>query len=336
MKSVIIVSYSVIAALIGAGFASGQEILCYFASFGRFGILGLLLFSFLLSSFAYTILRHCIAEKTYTYDSFLQIFTSKRSRLITKAVTLAFSVAVYGAMLSACGELFFSITGIAPHITAFIFAIASTAVLSIGSDNLFTLNAALGVCLVMLIVFSSIYMLSYREYHAFSPQISTAVESGAVYAGYNLVSLVPVLAVLSRRLHSKTDAAASAAIIGFASFFVMLLIYLLLSIYYGKITLGELPMLTLAMRQGPFFAALYSFILLCAIITTLLSSGSSCCEILRIQKNPIFISLLSAAAYTFSGMGFSRLINTAYRFCGIIGFFVCTATIYSCVKTHKQ
>ena len=41
---------------------------------------------------------------------------------------------------------------------------------------------------------------------------------------------------------------------------------------------------------------------------------------LKIQKKPLMIALVSSCAYLFSGLGFSTLVNTAYRICGVAGF----------------
>lgn len=332
MKSVIIVSYSIIAALIGAGFASGQEILCYFVRFNRFGFVAIVLSALLFSVFVYIVLSYCIRHKIDSYDSFMSVFGNKYMRFAAKTVTLTFSLAVYGAMLSACGVLLFELFGIEKNIGSLAFAIICTIAFSLGTDKVFTFNAALGITLVFLMTFSCLYILSYREFHVFAQQLTEATQSGMIYSGYNLVSLSPVLVALAKRLKSRNDAISTALSVGMASYIVMLLIYILLSIYYERIPLGELPMLTLARRQNPAFAVFYSFILFSAIITTLLSSGGGLCDALNARKNPIFISIISATAYLISSVGFSQLINTAYRFSGILGFFVCMVIAIQCVR----
>ncbi len=336
MKNIIIVSYSVIAALIGAGFASGQEMLCYFVYLDKYGITGIIITALLFTAFIYTVLSYCIKNNPIDYDDFLCIFKNRYTKLPAKTVTLIFSLAVYGAMLSALGELLNNILNIPTGIAALLCAVITTIIFSFGTEKVFTFNGILGICLVFLITFCCLYMLSYREFHVFSPQYIRASGSGMIYSGYNLVSLTPVLVALAKRLKTRSDAAAASLSTGVASAVIMILIFCLLAIYAGKINLGTLPMLTLAKRQNPFFSGLYSFVLLCAIITTLLSSGGGLCDALNIKKKPLYIALLSAVAYLLSGLGFANLINTAYRLCGIGGFFVCSAIIVSCLKHEKN
>lgn len=74
MLNVFLISYSVMAAIIGAGFASGQEILLYFACFGRYGIIGIGVTVIFFGIFSYAVLYACHKNKITDYDSFLKLF----------------------------------------------------------------------------------------------------------------------------------------------------------------------------------------------------------------------------------------------------------------------
>lgn len=336
MINILIVVYSVIAAIIGAGFASGQEMLLYFVCFGKNGIAGIFITVVAFMLFIYCVLYICIAKGYRDYDSFLNIFKSTRSRICVKAITLVFSFAVYGAMISATGELLYDFFGIELALGTLLCAIGSTILFCTAGDRIFTFNGVLGILLVVFITFSILYMLSYREFHAFSPTYTKSYASGLIYSGYNLVSLTPVLVTLSKRLKTNSDSLAVSLSTGIISGIIMTLIFGLLSIYAGKINLGELPLLTLARRQNPNFATLYAFILTAAILTTLISSGGGLCSALKLRKKPIKTGLLSMSAYLLASFGFSNLINTAYRICGIAGLVVCIVTITTIFKKTKN
>ena len=59
MKQIIIASYSFIAAVIGAGFASGQEIMCYFVRFGKLGFPGIVIFAAVFAVFSFSVMCAC-------------------------------------------------------------------------------------------------------------------------------------------------------------------------------------------------------------------------------------------------------------------------------------
>ena len=113
---------------------------------------------------------------------------------------------VFSAMLSAFGEML-SPLGLPQRIGALIIALICIPILSSRADNILNLSGIIGVILCGAIITATLYMLRYREYHTFSGAIPV-INSGAVYAGYNLVSVMPVLIVISRRLKSRAAAAA--------------------------------------------------------------------------------------------------------------------------------
>ena len=336
MINVLIASYSVIAALIGAGFASGQEILLYFSCFGRYGVIGIIVTVIFLGMFSYSVLNTCHKNKITEYTTFLGLFKSQIIRSAVNVITLLFAFTVYGAMLSAAGEMLYDVFNISKATGALLCTVGAVLLFALANEKVFTLNGILGIGLVIVITYSVLYMLCYREYHAFSPQYVKSASSGFIYSGYNLISLTPVLVTLSKRLNNKTDCTAVSLCVSVMSAIIMILIFGLLAIYANKINLGELPMLTLAKRQSQGFALLYSAALTVAIITTLISSGGALCSALKIQQKPLMISLVSSGAYLFSGIGFSTLVNTAYRICGIAGLTACISIIYVCSRAKNN
>lgn len=336
MLNIIIISCSIVAAIIGAGFASGQEVLCYFVVFGRHGIWGLAVSSLFFAIFIFSVLAFCVKYHIRAYKDFLEIFKSKLSRQLIKIVTVVFSLAVFSAMISALAEVITNIIPVSPALAGLIVTIITIAIFVKGTEQAFSLNGFIGIGLIFLMAFAIMYILTWREIHTFSPVVIRSVADGFVYSGYNLVTLTPVLISLSNRLRTKTDAVAVTLTTSAITSFLICLVFILLSVYYNKIELGSLPLLTLAKRQSVGFGVFYTFILSAAIITTLLSSGGAVIDSLSVKKKPLHIGAISVVAYSLSGMGFSNLINIAYRLCGIAGIIVCSTTIFAIIKSSKR
>lgn len=335
MLNIIIASCSIVAALIGAGFASGEEILCYFVVFGKHGVWGLTAVSLFFALFILSVLIYCIKNRITTYSEFLEIFKSTYSQRLIKGTTVIFSLAVYSAMLSALAEVIISIIPLSPAIAGLVVTILAVAVFIKGTDRVFAFNGVIGIGLVFFMTFAILYILTWREIHTFSPVVLRSAGDGFIYGGYNLVTLTPVLISLSKRLSSKNDALTVTLTATFITCLLIGLVFVLLSIYHNKIELGSLPLLTLAKRQSVGFGIFYTFILSFAIITTLLSSGGAVIDSLAIKEKPLYIGAVSILAYGLSGIGFSNLINIAYRLCGIAGIFVCSATIFAIIRNKK-
>ena len=331
MKMIIIASYSYIAAVIGAGFASGQEIMCYFVRFGRYGALGILCFAMIFAIFSFSVMYACKLLNISTFDSFLYIFPTGILRTIVKYSIGIFSFAVYAVMISAAGGIGAMVTPLSQPVCALICAFLCALLLCRGADGVFNINGILGVILTVGIIACCMYILRYREHHTFS-QVTSAISDSYIYSGYNLISLTPVMAVLGARLGSGRAAAAVSTISAAALFIMTALMYTILSIYARKVDLGEFPMLTLAYRQNPILGAFYYIMLAGAILTTLLSSGGSITESFGFDKKPFPVFMVTAIAYLLSGAGFGRLVNTAYRFCGIAGAFLLTVITIFCIR----
>lgn len=62
------------AAVIGAGFASGQEIISFFVKYGKYSIIGVLLSCIIFSVFAYAVLSVCVEKNIETYSDYLNNF----------------------------------------------------------------------------------------------------------------------------------------------------------------------------------------------------------------------------------------------------------------------
>ncbi len=335
LKGILISSFSIIAALIGAGFASGEEILCYFVVFGRYGILGIISSVLFFGVFIFCVLSFLVKRPQMDYDGFLSTLRGRYTKRIINGVTIFFAISVYGAMLSALAEILKDFVPLPTALTGLILTFLFSLLLMTGVERILSMNGIIGMGLVFFMVLSCLYILTFREYHAFSHIGVNAVSDGFIYSGYNLISMAPLLVCLSHNLKTKSDAVAVTMVTSTTTLILMVLVYALLSIYHNRIDLSALPMLTLARRQNDTLAIIYTSVLSVAVVTTLLSSGSSAIWGLRIENKRLYILLMSMVAYLLSRLGFQNLINIAYRISGIAGIFVCFAILFGMFRAKK-
>ena len=62
IRNILSVVCGYVAAVIGAGFASGQEIISFFVKYGKYSIIGVLLSCVIFSVFAYAVLSVCVEK----------------------------------------------------------------------------------------------------------------------------------------------------------------------------------------------------------------------------------------------------------------------------------
>lgn len=319
MKNIFTVSGAYIAALIGAGFASGQEIISFFVRHGKTSIFGIILSAVIFGVFAAAVLEECSKKGISSYSEYLGGFMGKRTKAAAELMTLVFALSVFCVMAACCGEMGCVLFGIKNKYGALIMCVLCGVVMAFKSDSALNINAVIGGLITVSIITCCLYLLRYREHQAFSNNAKMLM-SGVSYSGYNLLTAGVLLAQMSGRLKKRSDAYLTGFTSSFSLLVIMTLMWGLLSIYHGKIQLGEIPMLTLAMRENNGVAAAYSVILFLAVFSTALSNGIGAVNIMAERLGRKSAAAISASVgFLLSGAGFSALINGLYRVCGYIG-----------------
>ncbi len=336
MGNIFIAAGAYVATLIGAGFASGQEIISFFVRYGRTSVIGLVIAAALLGIFAAAVMGECVESGAGSYNEYLARFMGKRLRAAAEAATLFFAVSVFCVMAACCGEMGAALLGIRNIYGSLFMCALCAAVMLFKTDGALSVNAVIGAVITVSIITCALYLLRYREHQAFSNN-AKMLASGVSYSGYNVLTAGVILAELSKRFKSKRDAYLAAFAAAFALLVIMLPMWGLLSIYYGKINLGEIPMLTMALRENGAVAAAYSAALFLAVFSTALSNGISAVNIMSARMNRRSAACIVAfTGFCMSGAGFSSLINAVYRACGYVGAVFMAYVFYNRIHGRKR
>ena len=86
MKNILTITMVIIGSIIGAGFASGQEINSFFYKYGIIGILGIIISIFLISLIIYKVFLIIKKENVNTYKEFLKIIFENKNNKINKKI----------------------------------------------------------------------------------------------------------------------------------------------------------------------------------------------------------------------------------------------------------
>lgn len=337
IRNILAVSCGYAAAVIGAGFASGQEIVSFFLRYGKMSIIGIFIAVFIFSAFSYMVLSCCIERGINSYEDLLGIlFKRAGMRKIVEYATAVFAACTLCVMTACAGEMGSVCFGIDKIYGALVFTVVCAVILMMNAKKIIQLNSLLGAIIIFGIIFTCFYILRYREHQTFVNG-GAIVMSGASYAGYNLLTSGALLSGMSTYLNNKKEALLSSVVSGSVLLIMIVLIWGVLGIYYGKINLGEIPMLTMAIRQGRLLGIAYSVMLAFAVLTTGLANGFGITDILGRKigrKKTVLMFVL--IAFCMSGGGFSRLIDILYGACGYMGLVIVAGLMLSSVKLRKK
>lgn len=332
----ILAVYNYIGALIGAGFASGQEILTFFVSYGKWGFAGIVLVSVIFGAFAWYITDMAQRRSCFDYVQLTKDMAGNRVSKALTGVTLAFSLGVYIVMMACFGELANALFGLNKSAGAAIMSISCALVLTARQKNVLRFNGALGLFTVAGIIIVTFYMLAAREQQTFMNAARSIAESSA-YAGYNIIGVGVILCRSARSFKSRKEAALTGILSGIMMFVMMSGVFVLLSMYNNRIALGELPMLTMAMRYGRGITVIYSLMLVGALVTTALADGVTVIEMSsKYIGKKLCIAIMCVLGFISANAGFSRLIGSVYRILGYAGIVLMCCFLILSVKTTKN
>ena len=325
-----------IGAVVGAGFASGQEILQFFGYFGLWGAAGVFLAAFL---FGFLGARVMLIAYSIKGSSYREVVDAVGGRWLGPLIDFVITFFLFGilvAMVAGTGAVFEQEFGL-PFFTglALMAALSGATVISglgrvidaISFVTPFLLAAVLGVGFYIL--FSSSVNLTWS-----SPESATLPSwylSGLAYASYNLTLSSPILAPMGTLTDPQTlRKGAFWGALGLGASALLILLTILATA--SQVTGFEIPMLVAAGRVSPAIRLLYTFVLIAEVYTTAISSLYGFVSRLVTEDSRWFkpFTLFAAACSLYAGqLGFSQIVATVYPVVGIAGFiFIVTLIKY--------
>ena len=315
-------SLAICAAIIGAGFASGREIVSFFAGLGSASWLGVITASVVSGLLIYVIMHLAQHTRARTLPCIYDTLMGKRCREAVSVLHGLLCLCAASAMLSAGAELG-ALTFPVPHSHALGLALtlcAALASLMVGLDSLSVLGGVLTGLTVLY------YAAIASGSHA-APSFSTdglflTVPLGVLYASFN-VALVGGTICLSA--HQGASPARTARLTGFLLFVLIACANRALLGAEDNILRAALPAVLLTARWG--LIGYYSTIVCMwlAVLTTLCAMLHSLSALLsETGMTPRKALILGvSASCALSVCGFEMIVNTAYPLLG----WVCTVAL---------
>ena len=334
LKSVLKVTFAYLAAVIGAGFASGSEVVLYFIRYGKISIIGIALTAVGFGLVIYNVLVACLCNNINSFESLAKRFLTQKQASIINIIMVVFMVIMIGAMISAFSEMVWQLFEINKRISSVIFALVCAYVIVLPGESIIKWGGYIGLFIVVFICLSCVYMINFRTVKVFSPMTSMSLSAG-VYTAYNAFAVLPVVCKASECMKTKKECRQAGMLSALFSFLSLLLIWSLIMIYYGKIDLGAMPMLTLAARQGTWFKNLYAVIVIAAVLSSAVANSYGIYlkldKTLKTSYKKIILSILPG--WLVASMSFTYIVDKLYR---IIGFISIVIIGYILIKIKKN
>lgn len=312
-------------AVIGAGLASGQELMIFFVRYGTRGLWGAAIAGMLFAFLGAMLLSRAKRLSCSSYEQYLENVFGKKLAAVFYWIVQAFLAVSFCVMLSGSGALLSEQFGLPPAAGVFLTAAVSFLVLQGNLKGLTVVNVLLVPLMLfgMILVCSAFLLGQTREaWLCFSIGDSRFLVSLLLYVSFNMLSGAAVLVPLSKTASSARSAAAG----GFLGGVLLLLVVVLTSVTLyiaGHSVLGEqLPMLVLSRNLSRYASFFYATVLYMAMLTTAAANGFSVVEHFaqhgKSRRGTAAVFCL--CSIPLSLIPFTRLVEASYTLFGILGF----------------
>ena len=319
--------FVIIGTLIGAGFASGQEIYVFFYKYGIHGIFGIIVSSILLGFVVYKVLIISKNKEIKNYRKFLNLFVNDEHYLdIFNTIINIFILITFYIMIAGFGAYFeqqFNINGL---IGSSILAILCFFVLIKNISGLVKVNQVIIPILIISLLIIGVNVIDFKNIfnisnYMFENNSFKWMLDAILYAGYNSILLIPVLIVLKDIVKNKKDISIISVVIIAIVIILSLVIFFMLLKVDVNIENLEMPAIYVATKFSKIFEYIYGFIILSSIFTTSISLGTSFLENVSSSKQIYrrYAILICVSSVIVSKVGFSNLVNLLYPIFGYIG-----------------
>ena len=341
MKKILKAVFVIIGTLIGAGFASGQEIYVFFYQYGINGIFGMIISSILLGFVTYKVLYICKENKVTNYKSFLKIFIKKEKQLdIFNTIINIFILITFYIMIAGFGAYFEQQFGISSLLGSILLAFICYFVFLRDISGLIKVNQYIVPLLIGSLLIIGIFVIDAKNILEISHYVSENnswkwILDSILYGSYNTILLIPVLITLRNLVSKKKERRKVSLWVIALVILLSLVIFLILTKIDVDIKNLEMPAVYVVSKISPVFRDIYGFIILSSILTTSISLGTSLLENIVKDKKKYkqYAIFICVSAILVSNIGFSNLVNLLYPIFGYIGLI---QIIKICTEKSKQ
>lgn len=316
-----------IGAVIGAGFASGQEILQFFILFGYRGLLGVVMATLLFAYLGAMVLYLSIKLQAGSYRQLLSYLLGPWAGRFMDMVSLLMLVGGLGVMLSGSGAVVQEYLGMPQWVGVGLAVLAILFVILHGLTGLLTVNVLLVPLKLAAVCLIAGLALANKGLPAELPFINQQgvgghwLWSSMLYVSFNMIVPVAVLASMGRSIDKKTGI--SAGILGGLGLGAAVAMVTLAGLaFYPQVTNYEVPMLFMASSINPALRPVFALLIWVAILTTAIANAHGFASRLAPEggkRYRLFGFAVCLAVLPLTYFDFSFLVRLLYPLFGYAG-----------------
>lgn len=349
IRKIIKIAGAFIAWVIGSGFATGQEALQFFSSYGyrSYWVVLIALFGFII--LGYLLMKTGFENRDKVeFDHFNYFCGRKVGRFYTWLVTATLMLLI-PVLIAGGGATLYQYYGISQYIgSAIMISLVLTAYL-IGFERMISIISSLGpVIIAFTLLVGSLTLMrdigNFGEIRSYETALSSYQSaphwsiSGLLYLGLNFFPGSAYFTEIGSVASSKRELKYG-ALLGGSVLLLSITIMSTAIMLNGSTILGlDIPVLYLAGKISYVFGAVFSIILILGIFSSCSVMMWSVCSRFTFKEekwNKLFAIGISFIAYLMSLLSFGKLISTIYPMVGYVGLIFIACVLYENISKRK-
>ncbi|WP_431809086.1 YkvI family membrane protein [Brevibacillus agri] len=316
------VAATYIGTVVGAGFASGQEILAFFTSYGHAGTVGILLATSLFVWLGYKMMLLAHQLRTPSYESFNQkLFGPMLGRTMNVLVFLTL-FGVTTVMLAGAGSVLEEQFDIPYLLGTAATVLLALLILRRGLEQLLLVNALVVPSMLLFALLILLDGSAESPLPLAKPSDYAFLWKTILYVSFNLAMAQSVLIPIGYAIREKVVLFRAAVIGGVVLGFMLLVVHTTMLANWDDVRFMDIPILFITDRWNEWLQLFFVFVLYSEIFTTLISNvfgiGQQLRELLQQPESWLYLYLF-AAAFILCLIGYSQLLMFLYPLFGYLG-----------------
>ncbi|MBM7838967.1 putative membrane protein YkvI [Alkalihalobacillus xiaoxiensis] len=334
MKNILKISSAFIGVLVGAGFASGQELLQYFTSYGHLGTIGAFVTIAIFGYIGLLLLRLGSRTKAESHQDVIHRISGKFLGTIIDYILIAILVGIGTVMIAGSGAIFQQQFGLPEIVGTLLMTVLVIITVLSNVDRVVKVIAAITPLLIVFVLFLFVYSLSTMDtsYTALEPlaKEQPSATGNWLVSAINYVSLgiamaAPMAIVMGGDESSSKEASLGGLVGGLAVGLLVVICHFTLFSRMDVVAGLDMPFLGLANDASIYIGLLYSVIIFLMIYNSAISlffSFGTRFFAPKTKKFNILVITFILGGFATSFVGFTELVSLFYPIFGYLGMLL--------------
>jgi uncharacterized membrane protein YkvI len=343
--SIFKIASAYIGTVVGAGFASGQEVLQFFSAFGWSGLWGIAISSLLFFMIGYSVLLLGRNLKAKSHVDIVQFTNGKVLGFCIDIIITIFLFGALAAMIAGAGAIFHEHFRIPAIWGTLVMALFTLLTVVTGTKGVINAISYVVPFLILSVLFISIYSLLTNPITAGDIQTSAALNGATPnwllasinYASYNIVIAIAVLAPMGAQTKNKRNLFWGALLGSLGLGLGIFAIYFCVLTNMIDVAAKEVPMIEIASRISVIVKFLFAIVLFAEVYTTAVGNLYGFVRRVSFKLSNLWIIIITTgAALIVSQLGFSTMVKYLYPAVGYGGILFFAGVAYAWIAKRSS